>query len=104
MNAPFNPMSMTVELAPDRFAVGQSVSRREDPVLLRGEGRYTDDLNLPGQLYAVVVRSRVAHGMIRGIDTAEARTMPGVHAVYLAAVLRAGGVKPMQVNVTAQNY
>ena len=35
----------------DRFAVGQSVPRHEDPVLLRGEGRYTDDLNLDGQAY-----------------------------------------------------
>ena len=41
----------------ERFAVGQPVPRKEDPTLLRGEGRYTDDLNLPGQAYAVMVRS-----------------------------------------------
>ena len=52
---------------PGRFAVGQSVSRKEDPVLLRGEGRYTDDLNLPGQAYAVIVRSRVAHGILKSV-------------------------------------
>lgn len=88
MNVAFKP---TI----DKFAIGQPVSRKEDPVLLRGEGRYTDDLNLPGQLYAVFVRSRYAHGLIRSIDTAEARAMPGVRAVLVAADLEAGGVQPM---------
>jgi carbon-monoxide dehydrogenase large subunit len=103
MNAPFNPMTMTVELAPDRFAVGQSVSRREDPVLLRGEGSYTDDLNLPGQLYGVMVRSRVAHGIITAIDTAEAAGMPGVRAIILEQDLIAAGIKPMAANVSGAN-
>jgi carbon-monoxide dehydrogenase large subunit len=40
-----------------RFAIGERVQRTEDPVLLRGEGRYTDDLNEPGQAYAWIVRS-----------------------------------------------
>ena len=62
----------------DRYAIGQPVPRSEDPVLVRGEGRYTDDINLPGQAYAVIVRSHYAHGVIRGIDTAAARAMPGV--------------------------
>src|SRR6202161_3501215 len=65
MNAPFDPALLFTE----KFAVGQPVSRKEDPVLLRGEGRYTDDLNCPGQLFGVVVRSRMAHGEIRSIDT-----------------------------------
>jgi aerobic carbon-monoxide dehydrogenase large subunit len=56
MNAPFDPTFLTNE----KFAVGQPVSRKEDPVLLRGEGRYTDDFNLPRQLYGVMVRSRMA--------------------------------------------
>src|SRR5436305_10297586 len=51
----------------DRFAIGQPVPRSEDPVLLRGEGHYSDDFNLPGQAYAVIVRSPVAHGAIRRI-------------------------------------
>jgi carbon-monoxide dehydrogenase large subunit len=76
----------------DRFAVGQPVPRSEDPVLLRGEGRYSDDVNLPGQAYAVMVRSHHAHGVIRGIDTAAARAMPGVLAIYTAADLAAGGI------------
>ena len=45
------------QFAEERYAVGQPVPRKEDPVLLRGEGRYSDDLNLPGQAYAVMVRS-----------------------------------------------
>src|ERR1700710_350507 len=82
----------------EKFAIGQPVSRKEDPVLLRGEGSYTDDLNLPGQLHAVFVRSRYAHGTLRGIDVAEAKTMPGVRAVLTGADLEAGGIKPMQAS------
>jgi carbon-monoxide dehydrogenase large subunit len=85
MNAPFDPPL----LAAGKFAVGQPVSRKEDPVLLRGEGRYTDDLNRPDQLYAVMVRSRVAHGIISSVDVEAAREMPGVRAVILAADLDA---------------
>ena len=89
---------MNVAFAPtaEKFAIGQPVSRKEDPMLLRGEGRYSDDLNLPGQLHAVIVRSRYAHGVLRGIDAAEARAMPGVHLVLTAADLRAGGIGLMQ--------
>ena len=79
----------------EKFAVGQPVSRKEDPVLLRGEGRYSDDINLPGQLHAVFVRSRYAHGVLRSVDTAEAKGMPGVRGVIVAADLEAGGIKPM---------
>ncbi|MFC0407793.1 xanthine dehydrogenase family protein molybdopterin-binding subunit [Roseomonas elaeocarpi] len=75
-----------------RFAVGQPVARREDPVLLRGEGQYTDDLQVAGQVHAWIVRSPYAHGVIRGIDTAAAREMPGVLGVYTAADLGAYGV------------
>ncbi|MGA8552546.1 MAG: hypothetical protein WB678_20175, partial [Stellaceae bacterium] len=53
----------------ERFAIGQPVPRSEDPVLLRGEGHYSDDVSRPGQAYAVIVRSPHAHGVIRGIDT-----------------------------------
>ena len=78
----------------DRFAIGQPVPRSEDPVLLRGEGRYSDDVSLPGQAYAVMVRSHHAHGVIRKIDTA-ARSMPRVLAIYTAADLAAGGIGPL---------
>ncbi|WP_119422428.1 xanthine dehydrogenase family protein molybdopterin-binding subunit [Desertibaculum subflavum] len=67
-----------------KHAIGQPVPRQEDPVLVQGQGRYTDDFNEPGQAYAVMVRSRYAHGIIRGIDAAAALAMPGVLAVYTA--------------------
>jgi carbon-monoxide dehydrogenase large subunit len=89
MNVAFNP---TIE----KFGVGQPVSRKEHPVLLRGEGRYTDDLNLEGQLHAVFVRSRYGHGILRSVDIADAKTMPGVVAILTVADLEAGGIKPMQ--------
>jgi carbon-monoxide dehydrogenase large subunit len=77
-----------------KFGVGQPVRRSEDPKLVRGEGRYTDDISRPGQAYAVMVRSRDAHGIIRGIDTAMARSMPGVLAVLTGADLTEyGGLK-----------
>src|SRR5229473_4709278 len=79
----------------ERFAIGQPVPRSEDPVLLRGEGRYCDDVSLPGQAYAVMVRSPYAHGVIRHIDAAGARAMPGVLAIYTAADLAAGGIGPL---------
>lgn len=79
-----------------RFAIGQPVSRKEDPVLLRGEGRYTDDISLPNQLHAVVVRSRYAHGTLRRVDRTEAQAMPGIHAVYVAADLDEAGIDAMQ--------
>ena len=83
----------TLEL--DRFAIGQPVPRTEDPVLLRGEGHYADDVNLPGQAYAVMVRSHFAHGVIREINAVVARGMPGVLGVYTAADLEAAGVGPL---------
>ena len=77
-----------------KFGIGQPVRRSEDPKLVRGEGRYTDDISVPGQAYAVMVRSSVAHGVIRGIDTAAAKAMPGVLAVLTAADLAGyGGLK-----------
>ncbi len=81
--------------AVERFAVGQPVPRTEDPVLLRGAGRYSDDETLPGQAYAVVVRSQHAHGHLLGVDVTAARAMPGVLGVFLAADLTAGGIGPL---------
>lgn len=70
-----------------KFGIGQPVPRSEDPILIQGQGRYTDDINLPGQAYAVVVRSTHAHGVINGIDTEAAAAMPGVLGIYTAADL-----------------
>jgi carbon-monoxide dehydrogenase large subunit len=66
---------------------GQPIKRNEDPRLLTGQATFTDDVHLPGMLHVAFVRSQVAHGRIRSIDTAAARAMPGVVAVYAAADL-----------------
>jgi len=71
--------------------IGEPVRRTEDPTLLRGEGRYTDDLNEPGQAYAYIVRSPHAHGLLKGVSVETARGMPGVLAVYTAPDLAAYG-------------
>jgi carbon-monoxide dehydrogenase large subunit len=83
MNLQNDPHSLALM----KFGIGQPVRRTEDPTLVRGAGRYTDDVKLPNEAYAVMVRSRVAHGVIKGIDTAAARTMPGVLGVYTGADL-----------------
>jgi len=81
-------------LALTKFGIGQPVRRTEDPKLVRGEGHYTDDINLASQLHAVMVRSTVPHGIIRAIDTAAAKAMPGVRAVLTGADLPGyGGLK-----------
>jgi carbon-monoxide dehydrogenase large subunit len=65
--------------------------------LVRGEGCYADDFNRSRQAYAVIVRSREAHGVIRAINTDSAKTMPGVLGVYTAADLSAYG--PLKCNM-----
>jgi carbon-monoxide dehydrogenase large subunit len=87
------------DLALMKFGVGQPVSRKEDPTLLRGEGSYTDDQNLPGQAYAVMVRSKIAHGVLKGIDSTQAATMPGVLAILTYADMAAAGFGPMKCAV-----
>jgi carbon-monoxide dehydrogenase large subunit len=73
---------------------GAAVRRREDPRFLRGEGRFVDDVTLPGLLHAACLRSPHAHARIRSIDTARARSMPGVAAVFTHADL-ARWMKPL---------
>ena len=68
--------------------IGRRYPRVEDWTLLRGVGRFVDDLNPPGLLEAAFLRSSTAHGLIRSIDTSAARALPGVHAVYTLADLR----------------
>jgi carbon-monoxide dehydrogenase large subunit len=72
--------------------IGASVRRREDLRFISGRGNYTDDINRPGQLHAVIVRSPHPHAAIRGIDTAAAKAAPGVHAVFTGADLAAENV------------
>ena len=61
----------------EKFAVGQPVSRLEDPMLLRGDGVYTDDISIEGQAYAYVFRSPYAHGVIRKLDVSAAAAAAG---------------------------
>ncbi|MDQ2633480.1 MAG: xanthine dehydrogenase family protein molybdopterin-binding subunit [Pseudomonadota bacterium] len=68
-------------------AVGRSVKRLEDPALLTGQGRYLDDIDLPGILHCAFVRSSLAHAKIDRIDVEDARSIDGVHAVLTLADL-----------------
>ncbi|MGM4928308.1 xanthine dehydrogenase family protein molybdopterin-binding subunit [Tardiphaga sp. 619_E2_N8_5] len=81
-------------IAMQKYGVGQPVRRKEDDTLVRGKGKYTDDINLPGQLYAWIVRSPHAHGVIRGIDTEAAKAMPGVRGVWTGRDLEAANYGP----------
>jgi aerobic carbon-monoxide dehydrogenase large subunit len=69
------------------FGIGQPITRFEDPRLLRGRGRFIEDVNLPGQAYLYVLRSPHAHARIVSIDTRDARAAPGVVAVFTGADL-----------------
>ena len=76
-------------------AIGEPVVRKEDVELLTGQGRFSDDINLPDQAYAVMVRSPHAHARIRGIDVSAAMAVPGVIAVLTGADAIEDGLKPI---------
>ncbi|UYN93216.1 MAG: xanthine dehydrogenase family protein molybdopterin-binding subunit [Enhydrobacter sp.] len=82
-----------------KYGIGQPVLRFEDPRLLRGQGRFINDVNLPGQAHAVFVRSPHAHARIRSIDTAEAARAPGVLAVYTGHDVTADGLGMPKANM-----
>src|SRR5919201_5079285 len=69
--------------------VGRPIERLEDVLFLRGRGQFVDDIDCVGLLHAVILRSALAHGTIRAIDTAAALARPGVHAVITAAEIGA---------------
>ena len=75
--------------------IGSDVRRKEDLRLVTGAGCFSDDVNLPGQAYAVMVRSPHAHARIRSIATEEARAAESVLAVLTGADLLADGLKPI---------
>jgi len=79
------------------FAVGQGVPRFEDPRLLKGGGRYVDNVVLPGMAFGCVVRSPHAHARILSLDASEARAAPGVLAVLTGADWRASGFGDLPV-------
>ncbi len=74
---------------------GSSIKRREDPRLITGKGVFTDDVRLPGQTYAVFVRSPHAHARIRRVDVSKAKQVPGVVAAFTGKDLADGGVNPL---------
>ncbi|HEX9522292.1 MAG TPA: xanthine dehydrogenase family protein molybdopterin-binding subunit [Reyranella sp.] len=82
-----------------KYGIGQPVLRFEDPRLLRGQGRYINDVNLHGQAYAVFVRSPHAHANIRSIDVEEAKKAPGVLAVYTGHDVAADGLGMPKANM-----
>ena len=79
-------------------AVGRPVRRLEDARRVRGEGTYVDDVHVPDMLHATVVRSPVAHARVRGLETAAARSVPGVAAILGACEL-AGELRPIPVRL-----
>jgi aerobic carbon-monoxide dehydrogenase large subunit len=79
-------------------AMGRRTRRLEDTRLITGRGRYTDDIHIPAMLHAALVRSPVAHGLLRGIDVGAALALDGVHCVLTAADLAALGVGELRVN------
>jgi carbon-monoxide dehydrogenase large subunit len=78
-----------------KFGIGQAVVRQEDLRMLTGKGRYLDDINLPGQAHAAILRSPYAHARIRRVDAAAALSSPGVIAVFTGADLEADGIAPL---------
>ncbi len=75
-----------------KFGMGQPVPRSEDPRLLTGRGRFVADLSLPGEVYAMFLRSPHSHADIAAIDSSAAATAPGVLAVYTGADVVADGL------------
>ncbi|MDE2474722.1 MAG: xanthine dehydrogenase family protein molybdopterin-binding subunit, partial [Alphaproteobacteria bacterium] len=95
--------------------IGRSVLRIEDEILLRGRGRFADDINLPGQLHMRIVRAPVAHGRITQIDCDAARAVAGVFAIWTGVDVRhlppidfrdaaAEALKPYRQPVLAQDH
>jgi carbon-monoxide dehydrogenase large subunit len=90
-------------MATTKFGLAQPVRRVEDPRLLKGMGRYTDDIVLPGMLHGIVLRSPHAAAKILSTDTTAARAVLGIHAIYTAADLKAAGIGTLPCAAPVQN-
>ena len=99
MNAPLAADNLDMM----KFAIGQPVPRQEDPTLLKGQGRYSDDISHANQAYCVMVRSQVAHGLIKGIEIDEAKAMPGVLGVWTGKDLNAAGYGALKTVMMVPN-
>src|SRR5262249_14314842 len=71
---------------------GKAIKRREDPRFITGRGQYVDDVKLPGLTHASFVRSPHAHARIRGVNTAKAKSLPGVIAIYTGDDVQVGAL------------
>ena len=89
--------------APIKFGVGQSVLRKEDDALIRGKGRYTDDMAPQTSLHALVLRSPHAHAKFT-IDASRARTLPGVAAILTAEDVGDLGSLPCLFNLEVDPF
>ncbi len=85
---------------PKDSGIGASSKRREDVRFLTGQGRYTDDINLHGQTYVHFLRSDVAHGVLKNVDTSAAAAMPGVVRIFTGADFEGVGGVPCGWQVT----
>jgi len=83
---------MSIEAKEERHALGHRMKRKEDPRFLQGQGRYVDDIAMPGMLYAAIARSPYPHATIKNIDISEAMKVPGVKAVITGKDLEAAGL------------
>jgi carbon-monoxide dehydrogenase large subunit len=88
---------------PKDHGIGASSKRREDIRFLTGRGRYTDDMQIAGQAHAVFVRSQVAHGRIKSVDTSRAKGMPGVLAVFTGEDFKDVGGNPAGWLIKSRN-
>jgi carbon-monoxide dehydrogenase large subunit len=88
----------------DKFGIGQPVRRKEDVRFLTGRGRYTDDINMPGQAHLAILRSPHAHARIVSMDTTAAKAAPGVIAVLTGHDADADGIGlfPVQIEVPSR--
>jgi carbon-monoxide dehydrogenase large subunit len=86
---------MNTNVQAGRYGSGHTVRRVEDPALVAGRGRFTDDVALPGQTHIVFIRSPYAHARIASIDVSGALASPGVVAAFTGADLVKAGVKSL---------
>ena len=86
-----------------KFGLAQPVRRVEDPRLLKGAGRYTDDFHAPGETHGIVLRSPHAAARLLSIDTAAALDLPGVLAIYTGADLEADGIGGLPCAIPLKN-
>src|SRR3954454_7833476 len=90
----------TVSNRPSSGGIGEAVLRKEDAEFITGQGRYVDDLKLPGMLHAAFVRSPFGHALVTGIDASAAEKMPGVVRIITAESLGLAGGVPCGSNPT----